>query len=360
MVCLKVAALMGCVAASGARELSHGPRCGMEEIPESDQIRVEELTLDFVKNVCAKSATPEKIPMCGVKNVEPIISTIPLAFHVLHYEDGRGNITQDRILESVRITNNDYAGRPGEANTGYNTNFRFEVQSVNRWANDIWASSALIAGGGGYAGTNPDGEWGYKPAVGIDQENVMNIYIGEMRGGVLGMCPFPFFGPPDAPIHGCVVHPGAVVGDTDFDFVGYNEGGTLGHEIGHGLGLWHAWQGGCNRNIVDTGLPSKQETNTRGCPDPVPDTCGDGLPDNIHNFMDYSDDDCRWEFSIGQSERADMVVAAWHPGYLNPEIQEAIKAADPQAWAQTHAFQSRYAAEKLPAFQKALEAMDRE
>ena len=79
----------------------------------------------------------------------------------------------------------------------------------------------------------------------------------------------------------------------------------------------------------------------------------------VHNFMDYSDDDCRWEFTIRQSERADMVVAAWHPGYLNPEIRAAITAADPQAWAQTLSFQSRYQTEKLPAFQKALEAMEK-
>ena len=76
--------------------------------------------------------------------------------------------------------------------------------------------------------------------------------------------------------------------------------------------------------------------------------------------MDYSDDDCRWEFTIGQSERADMVVAAWHPGYLNPEIKAAIEEADADAWAETLAFQERYETEKLPAFQAALEAMEKE
>jgi len=366
-------ALLGCVLSVGAHELSQGPRCAMEDIPESDQIQVEVLTLNFVRNVCSKSATPEKIPMCGVKNTEPILSTIPLAFHILHYEDGRNNITMDRIQETVRIVNEDYTGRPGAPNTGSNTNFRFEIHSVNRWANDLWASTAL-ATGGGLTDTRvwpllcrdfpnwaecTDFQGGYKPEIAIDRANVMNLYIGEMRGGVLGMCPFPFFGQPDAGIHGCVIHPGAIVGDKDFDFVGYNEGGTATHEIGHGLGLWHVWQGGCNRNIVDVAV-NPQETNSRGCPDPIPDSCGDGLPDNIHNFMDYSDDDCRWEFTITQSDRVDMIVAAWHPGYLDAEIQEAIKEADPNAWAETLAFQSRYETEKLPAFLKATMAMDLE
>jgi hypothetical protein len=341
----------------------------MEDIPATDQTRVEELTLNFVRNVCAKSKTPEKIPMCGVKNAVPIISTIPLAFHILHYEDGRNNITQARIDETVRIVNDDWAGRPGAVNEGANTNFRFEIQSVNRWANNRWASSALIAGGGlsgspildNYDNLPDDFEWGYKPEIGVDVANVMNIYIGEMRGGVLGMCPFPFFGPEDSAIHGCVVHPGAIVGDTEFGFEGYNEGGTTTHEIGHGLGLWHVWQGGCNRNTDMVGDTNPQDTNSRGCPtNPVPDSCGDGLPDNIHNHMDYSDDACRYEFTIGQAERADMVVAAWHPGYLDPEIQEAIRDADPMAWSDVRSFQTQYQEEKLPAFQAALEAMDLE
>jgi len=218
------AILLGCVAAASAHELSHGPRCAMEDIPERDQNRVEELTLNFVRSVCAKSATPEKIPMCGVKDVDPIKSTIPLAFHILHYEDGRNNITEARIEETIRIVNEDWAGRPGAPFEGADTNFRFAIHSVNRWSNNRWASSALIAGGGlsgspildNYENLPDDFEWGYKPEIGIDVVNVMNIYIGEMRGGVLGMCPFPFFAPPDSTIHGCVVHPGAIVGDTDF------------------------------------------------------------------------------------------------------------------------------------------------
>ena len=81
----------------------------------------------------------------------------------------------------------------------------------------------------------------------------------------------------------------------------FNRGMTTVHEVGHWFGLFHTFQpsgdgidwngpGVCTGSgdfIRDTPF---QKTATEGCPkskNTCPDQPGD---DNIHNYMDYSDD----------------------------------------------------------------------
>lgn len=96
------------------------------------------------------------------------------------------------------------------------------------------------------------------------------------------------------------------------------QGGTLIHEAGHWLGLRHTFQGGCTGvgdGIDDT--PASAEANF-GCPIGLDSCPGDG-PDPIReyflffsfvgsrcltghsdNYMDYTDEGCRTEFTPGQ------------------------------------------------------------
>ncbi|KDR83134.1 hypothetical protein GALMADRAFT_57530 [Galerina marginata CBS 339.88] len=88
------------------------------------------------------------------------------------------------------------------------------------------------------------------------------------------------------------------------------QGGTLVHEAGHWLGLRHTFQGGCTGvgdGVDDT--PAQAEAHF-GCPIGA-DTCtGPGI-DPIHNYMDYTDETCRTEFTPGQIQLMQRSIKAF-------------------------------------------------
>ena len=95
----------------------------------------------------------------------------------------------------------------------------------------------------------------------------------------------------------------------------YDLGITAVHEVGHWFGLFHVFQGssceGDGDFIADT---PAQRAPTNGCP-AQSDTCPNqpGL-DSIHNFMDYSYDECLYEFTDDQVMRLKSIYSQYRAG----------------------------------------------
>lgn len=220
--------------------------------------------------------------------------------------------------------NEDYAGRGG---LGYNTNWRFYTKSITRVANANYFGNMIVA------------EQFFKAELASNTDTTLHMYTGDMNGGVLGMCYFSFMYFPNDTMHGCLINYQAMVNGGASP---YDSGQTATHEVGHHLGLYHVWQNKCGPRSDRVDDTPPQITNSRGCPDPIPESCTPGLFDNIHNHMDYSDDDCRYQFTEGQSLRTDDIISTFHPGYLSENVRKAIREAVPNAWEEAESFQLKF------------------
>ncbi len=101
----------------------------------------------------------------------------------------------------------------------------------------------------------------------------------------------------------------------------FNQGTILTHEIGHYFGLYHTFEMGCNEiyhnndcanlgdRVCDT--PPVAVKNT-GCPINI-NSCNEAndLPDNINNYMDYTNQSCRNNFTDGQVDRMFAMLAMY-------------------------------------------------
>ncbi len=216
---------------------------------------------------------------------------IPIAMHVIRYDDGSHDVEDSNIQAQIDVLNAGLATH----------NFQFELISIDRTDNTSWSTHAY----GDIAE-----EDAMKSALAIDPISTFNFYLCDLQDGLLGYATFPFMYSEDSYMHGVVLHSESIPGGTLPP--AYSTGDVGIHEAGHYIGLYHTFQGGCvepGDEVDDT--PYSAEPNW-GCPEGI-DSCPQEGLDPIHNYMDYSDGQCMDHFTPGQGERAHSLMSLYKP-----------------------------------------------
>ena len=256
----------------------HGLRCGADRLPLFD------LTIpDGTSADCNSSNTTIKAeydPSTGT-------FTIPVWVHEIRRKTGStGTLNSTQIPSQITALNNAFASVGVQFTLAGQT-----LSKNNSWYNDT--------------GT-------YYNTLARDVHNNLNIYTNSASGN-LGYAYVPSGGGVVGNKWDRVVIYYRAFGNPGTYGAPYNEGDTTVHEVGHYLGLYHTFQGGCaSASGCSNNGDLICDTNPEGSPNFSPCTrnsaCGAWL-DPTTNFMDYSDDVCMFQFSSNQQNRMRCTVA---------------------------------------------------
>jgi len=219
-----------------------------------------------------------------------------------------GYIPVDRIRAQIERLNTDYNS----------TGFSFSLVNTT-WIHDPeWFVNA-------YPGSAAEEEM--KTIHNIGDARTLNIYtlIFNDTTPSLGTSSMPSYYFRKPKLDGVMIRHTTLPGGSMKNF---DMGRTLTHEVGHWLGLFHTFEGGCNDgigdNIADT---PPQASGSSGCPKGTT-SCPGGGPDLINNFMDYSFDSCMDSFTPLQIVRMHEAARA----FRRPSGQTILTASDRNPW----------------------------
>jgi len=276
-----------------------------------------ESTVDFESFIAAGGRcasiddAPADVQRAPDKYSEAVIQAvteIPVAFHIIYKEvrvDGKtkriGDVTEAQIAAQIRVLNDDFAG----------SGFHFTLASVDRKKSSTWF--AMKPGS--------MEEKAAKDALRKNPARTLNVYTAG-PSNLLGWAVFPWAYTESSAWHGVVLLYSTLPGGSAAP---YNLGQTATHEVGHYLGLYHTFQGGCRAPGDYVNDTPYEATPAYGCPTGRNSCTSAGL-DPIENYMDYTNDACMSEFTVGQAARM-----KWALGRYRPSLASATRlaSADP-------------------------------
>ncbi len=247
--------------------------------------------------------------------------TLPVVFHIIH-DNGIENISDARITQEIDNLNRIFSNDGNyESTNGVNTGISFclaqrtpDNQNTNG-VNRIVSSQTFHQ--------YPEDRASLKSLSQWDSRDYINIWvvrsIRSVNGNIAGYATYPFS-------HG-FVDDGIVI---EARFIGssINNSKILAHEMGHYLGLYHTFTGGCvNDDCLSQGdrvcdTPPDQHSSSLPCGtdfnscnsdtdddsnnNPYRDIALGGLGDQVdmkENYMAYSYTSCYDRFTLGQRDR---------------------------------------------------------
>ena len=242
---------------------------------------------------------------------------LPVVIHIIH-QNGPENVTDAEVLQGIEWLNDGFANiNYYDQGVGVDTRIQFCLAQRDPNGNATSGINRVVS-----PLTDVTNDLAMKNLSRWDPTRYINIWLVKVAGGAGGYATLP--GSHGSPTDGIVMLASKIQN------VGSGHS-TMIHELGHYLGLYHTFQGGCVNNdclvngdrVCDT-PPDGSTAPPPTCFIPVNSCSTDtdsglttDMDDIIWNYVDYGNYACRAGYTQGQADRMVYFIENVRSSLLN-------------------------------------------
>ncbi len=255
----------------------------------------------------------------GVQGQEKMDFVLPVVVHIIH-QNGPENVSDAEVLQAIDWLNDGFANTNYyDQGVGVDTRIQFCLAKRDPGGNATSGINRVVS-----PLTDVTNDLAMKDLSRWDPNRYINIWLVKVAGGAGGYATLPSS-------HGSPSD-GIVMLAEKIKEVGSGHS-TMIHELGHYLGLYHTFQGGCTNNDCLLDGDRVCDTPPDGTTAPPPtcfiavNSCSSDTnsgwsadqDDIIWNYVDYGNYACRAGYTQGQADRMAYFVENVRFSLLNTE-----------------------------------------